>query len=377
MGAFLKSFSNRLHKSVRLVHLLDYLLFAVFSMLYFAGLQADLLQLTLQRTVPSILRFPPFTIALILTLFLLAVKLLLNKALRLKGPWHSLSFLPSFLLLVWFTRFNSLCLLLFLASIVLLAFFSRSRRAKSGIIHTSFSVQLQANLLIMVFCFFIVVLLGNANDLLHYELKMERQLAHGRYQSALRVAADEQATSRRLVALRAFALSRSHQMGENLFEYPMPRGNQDLFLHPSDSAEMLLPMDSLRSLYGTVPTEKNYFKYLSAQVQDTAWHRHPALADYYLCSLLLKKKVRLFAETLPRFYNVEGDLTRLPKHYKEALVILKRYTMNPAVLINDVPTETNYSDFLEELKKYPNPHIRSNYARRLYGNTYFWYYYFG
>ena len=166
-------------------------------------------------------------------------------------------------------------------------------------------------------------------------------------------------------------------MGERLFEYPIDSASTDLFLHPGDAGMMILPPDSLMPVPGFMPSEQNYLNELEKKVQQLRG-KNP-LTDYWLCTLLLQKRLDDFAQWLPRFY---GDITdtsgnHLPRHYREALILYRSLFIHPRIIYRGTPAEiTNYSDFMELSEKYSDYTERRNRTRRLYGNTYWWHYYF-
>ena len=98
-----------------------------------------------------------------------------------------------------------------------------------------------------------------------------------------------------------------------------------------------------------------------------------AVKDYYLSALLLDKRLEEFVTSLPAFYNV-SDSVPLPKHYKEALVLYNKITENAPLQIQDAELEEAYSKLLALEREHQDILVRSNYTRRFFGNTYWWYY---
>ena len=102
--------------------------------------------------------------------------------------------------------------------------------------------------------------------------------------------------------------------------------------------------------------------------QQRLWHW---MADYYLCALLLDRKLDKFASEVTGYYPLNDSL---PQHYKEALVLYKRIRTNPVCVYNDESLEENFNDYQAMLReKAPLAAIR-NKTRRAFGRTY-WYYY--
>ena len=99
--------------------------------------------------------------------------------------------------------------------------------------------------------------------------------------------------------------------------------------------------------------------------------QNPVAADYYLCSLLLDRKLDQFAAVIDTYYPLNDSL---PKHYREALVLYKRLRTNPVCIYEDESLEEDYSDFLSISREKALPEVRKNRLRKAYGKTY-WYYY--
>ena len=371
------------HGDVRAVHACNYILFFLFAFLYLYGLQRDLIVLTLKSRFGINIVGYSLWIPLVLIALLLFLKLALNRFLRLKGRYHALSFVPLFLLLIFLTileptfsllKAAMLCLVLLLY----IPFISRLRHSIR--IGDDFLTLLQPNLVVMLISFLFVTLMTNGNDVFHYELRLQRHLNRGDITTALKVAENEQATSKRLMALRIYALSRQGMLGEKLFAYPLKTKDTDFFLHESDVPSMIYPIDSVRAYLGFVPNEivtVDSLCHILASSCDNK--KRPPLADYLLCTLLVKKDLGAFVHWLQRFYDVSlaERMGNLPRHYREALVLYKAISVTPAVIFHSNQTETDFHDFKEQARQYPDTRIRRNMLRSVYGDTYWWYYWYG
>ena len=174
------------------------------------------------------------------------------------------------------------------------------------------------------------------------------------------------------------------------------------------------------TVYATIGVKRNVgedaMEYLYRVVQADSISR--TAADYFLCGLLLEKRLTDFVDYLPRFYNfAQGD--SLPRHYKEALIyyatvmsdielpfdseamragLITMGLMNwqygdelPKHYIDAfrdfaIPTEKmaklfdleslgkEFAAMLELERQHPEIQIRSNYIRKNFGHTYWWYY---
>lgn len=360
----------------QIVRLSDYALFCLFCFCFLCGLESDILLLFLTKTTGLNVPDLPYIYAFVYTSILIGIQLLLNRKLRLDGQRHALSFIPSFLLLALTTslipEFSLLSALLLATGLVLFVIFCRFfHQHSSG--SATFPQLLIPNLTCMLGCFAFVSLVSNTNDELHYELRIQSLYAKGEYKKALLVGNKSLATNRRLLALRALSLARIGEMGESLFEYPIPENSTDLFLHHSDGAYMMLPLDSITKMIGYIPSEKDYMSQMSNHLHSAYLHRHPQLRDYWLCTLLLQKRLDDFAIWLPRFYKISD---KLPKHYREALILYRSLFVHPRIIYDGTASEeANYSDFAELADKYADATERKNCLRRLYGNTYWWFFF--
>ena len=376
----LRIFINRFRNKVRLLHLCNYVLFILFCYIFLLNMESDILALSFHKLTKHYLPDIAGSCALLFTLLFTFVHVGINQLLHLKGRNHAISFLPSFLCLACltgivpeFTRLNYFPLIIGLAAFVFLTLF----RPRSFRPHDHFWTMALPNALYLLAGMLFVTFVSNTDDRLHYELRIQRHLQRNQYVQAMNIGARSLTSGRRLLALRALTLSRAGQMGERLFEYPIDSATTDLFLHPSDAGMMILPPDSLMPVPGFMPTEQNYLSELEKSIQQL--RSKNALADYWLCTLLLQKRLDDFAQWLPRFYGVITNTSgnHLPRHYREALILYRSLFIHPRIIYRGTSAEiTNYSDFMELSEKYTDYTERRNRTRRLYGNCYWWHYYF-
>ncbi|MBP3774571.1 MAG: hypothetical protein ILA34_04395 [Bacteroidaceae bacterium] len=358
----------------------NYLLFSVFSILYLGNHQADLVYLTLHRVLHIPFPYSPWAAAFVLTLLLNVLTWALSRVFRLPDGWHALLFIPAFLTLALLTALLPTVSQVVIATTTMacavwlyVVTVCRKRMTMSSNVRR----HIRNSLMVFLACFLYVTFFSNNNDIYHYRLRTERLIAENRYDDALGVARKELATSPVLTQLRAYALAKSEKMGEHLFEYPLPEGTYPLFLNPETGTEGFLPADSIKSFYSSL--------WSGTWPSILTWKGvHPARlslpqADYWLCSLLMHKDLSRFVQWLPRFYDVRKAerQVELPKHYREALVLYMARAVHPAWLYHHAQTEANYHDFMELSRQYTDVRMRKNYTRRMYGNTYFWYFYHG
>ena len=119
---------------------------------------------------------------------------------------------------------------------------------------------------------------------------------------------------------------------------------------------------------------------------DSIWNQHTA--DYYLCSLLLDRKLKEFSRDLPLYYDLSDSIPHaydhLPKAYREALLLTgqRRAAMDGIILVG-ADTLAKFSDqsFIAQFRDYNELQAevkdvteRINKTHREFGKTYWWYY---
>lgn len=358
--------------------------FSLFCVLYLFMMQADLLATAQHLLSKGQTAYSPVWGTVVITLLLLMLRGVYRRMLAYPLRFHALYYFPSCVVLglltsivplkgwevqlstnwIWLT----VCIFLYAIVTWTALHFPDRKNGKQGV--ASF---LWANFLWLALLFCMVSSLADTNDVYHYRLRAERYVAEGRDSLALQVGVKSLRADRSLAAMRAFALSREGLLGEKLFEYPQYGGSQWLLPSLSDTT---YAHDWVKALYGhlggkpgeNVKDNTRFLELLSQRPSAT-----PAAKDYLLCAYLLDKNLDAFAATLPLCHGVNDSL---PQHYKEALVLYDRLHTTPAVMYENSAIETNLYDFLHYGMRYPDATERSNRCRSMYGNTYWWYYYF-
>ena len=363
------------------VHVVLRVLFVVFLFFYIFCSQSSLITLAQHQLSQGQTSYSPFIGAVVLTALLYGLQRLLSRFIHFRPSLYVLSFYPSASIAVLLTAFTPQTNCIVLAVLLLLwivwALFvwndSLLGRWKT-------SGEDPKRLLPHAVGFFLLTLFmglcGNSNDVLTYEVQTARALNKCDYKEALKIGHRSLATSQPLTAMRAFALSHfENGLPENLFKYPLPEGGSSmLFLHESDTLNLLFAPDSLYAFIGCKPANERLgaFEYFEKSVR-----RRPngPARDYWLCALLLDKQLSRFAEELPRYYTV-SDSVVLPHYYAEAMILYSRLCSNPTIKYADPNIAANYLDFKEKGEKIPDYRERRNLLWREYGDTYWWYYFF-
>ena len=87
----------------------------------------------------------------------------------------------------------------------------------------------------------------------------------------------------------------------------------------------------------------------------------------------MDKKLDAFAHNITKYYEV-NDSVKLPKHYKEALILYTHLHSNPCIVYHDNVLDADFEDMQKLEKSIADARERQTALRDTYGNTY-WYYY--
>ena len=188
-------------------------------------------------------------------------------------------------------------------------------------------------LLCLTVILFIVGIIFVPDELDYYCGKAKRAIEKGDYSTALEVGKKSYHTNDELTTLRAYALYKQGKLADCLFEYPLSGRSASLKMLPADDK------------------------------------------DRVLCADLMDKNLDLFARHLMRYYSVESE--HLPKHYREALILLSHLRSNPIIVYRSNVLEADYVDYQRMEKTAPQPEARKNVLRNVYGSTYWYYYDYG
>lgn len=329
--------------------------------------------------------------ALSVTCFLWLMQWGVNFITRFRGKWLAVSFFPAYLALAMLTSLQPVMdeqeFVLQLSAgwwwgIVALVIYGGVayvyRQKETASRHQRLTGNLlMPNLLVMTLFTYSAGCLGNDDELLNHELAIAQSISDERYEDARQVGKKSLANSRTLSALRAFALSKTDSLGQCLFCYPQSQGAAGLFM--DESKGRVSPLAN-RDIYDYLggdekldnETPVRYFRRLCAKDSGSA-----KAIDYYLCSLLLERQLEPFAQALDTYYKGRT----LPRHYQEALVLLvdkEGDAITSSLAGSCTPhMKQGYESFKALQKEYLHDIPRRNYSRRQYGDTYWWYYWYG
>lgn len=391
------------------------LLFMLFTFCYLCFMQGELLTEAQYVWSHGITHYNLVVGAIIVTVVLQVFQLLVAWITRLPLPFHALSYVPSFLALAVITDINRerlvegsfapwtwlvpVLLILWVLIVYVL------RQIDTRVIKTAFWPNYLILMVMMLFC----GMTNRADDVWLYELKTERLILEGRYDEAVQVGIDAEATSPRLCNLRHFALSQmgKGQLPEHLFLYPQPYGVKGLLVL-SDTLSSLerLTVTYLTARLGAhtdaldMPVERFLQQALYLQqahldsllavdsltlatAPDSIRERHTTLinvlrrhvrttADYHLCALLLQKDLPQFVDEIPQYYpqvvdSLDDVRSTLPRAYRQALAIIRPEW-------SDSVTLHEYYAYAAMLDTLTTPNSRRNLTRYELGRSYWWYF---
>lgn len=264
-------------------------------------------------------------LCLLLVLCLLPYSL--SHRLKLDTAWYSLAFCPSMAILAivsneqvgWRTVILTAALLIVWLYLVI-------RRPR---LHLK---KINLNLWTLIAVAAVTYMAGNTDMLTHYRCRIQSHLANNDYQEALQIGIRTDEADTAVFNLRATAMIRTNQLADKMFTFPVPAKTSSIAANSKYSPDIML------------------------------------------CNLLLQKRLNDFVRLLPHYYDISSST--LPQHYKEALIIYMTRTANPQIAYSNTLIEANYVEFIAEKKRYSSPAESKYKCKDLYGNTYFWYYYF-
>lgn len=356
-------------------------LFALFFFLYFYRSQDAAVALAQHQLSLGQTSYHPLVGAVVLTALLMGLQALVLRVAKIAERLYILTFVPSAVCAVLLTAFvpyyrpSALVLTLVVLIVSAVIICRRPQR-------TERKPMLSVRLLHCLMLFAYMGFAGNTNDVLNYEVRTSRLLSDCNYEQALEVGKKSLSSSERLVAMRAYAMSHlPGGLGEQLFTRPLESGgSRQLFLLPADTSSVLFPPDSLYSFLSGEPADSLElgFTAYSRDVFERFAQVNPAgpSRDYWLCALLLDKDLQAFAQELPKYYEVADSLI-LPKAYAEALVLVNRQQTDTLLHCANPNVLENYLDFKDKERKISPSAARRNLLYKEYGNTYWWYYFYG
>lgn len=356
--------------------------FCVFSFTYLFFFQADLLAMAQHSLSKGVTHYDRTIGAILITFSLQLLQIGVSAIIKPHCRIYAFTYFPSLLILATVTNISALIdagsslwillwdMILFLILWGTIVFISQQFALK--MINPS-RVYLQViwnNVMIMSLSFLAAGVIGNADSVFHYRLRIETYLQKHDFSGALGVGRNSLETDCTLTMLRMYALARENRLGDELFTYPVKGTSADIVPTDGGTRCMIYPADSIYRTLGARPLKgMNVVSYLKALTRSGQATR--CVRDYILCSYLIDKKIDLFVRELPFFYDVNDSL---PKHYREALILYTHLRSNPQIVYHNNVMDTDFEDLQALEMKHPSFLARKRAVFGQYSGTYWWYY---
>ena len=398
----------RRQKTAGLIRYSCGILFMLFCFCYLFFLQGEVLAEAQFVFSQGVTTYNIFVGALIITLVLQIIQWVVGLLSRLPATMYALSYIPSIMMLAFLVNINEekighfsfgawvWIFPLVLVFYVFLVFFVRTLKGDVSDDDYDLKSQLYPNYIILFVQMLVLGFVPQSSDVYHYELKAERLILAGDYEEACKVGERSLRTSPRLTQLRMYALSQQGLLAERLFEYPQYDGARGL-LDVSDTLPTYrLGTQSicfhLGALCGkSVKSTARFYQLLLGeypQGDSLVVLANENTVDYYLCSLLLEKKLKEWQRELPVYYNLSDSIPNvydaLPKSYREALFLIgnPQDALEGKIVVGSDTLATltdggmiaQFRDYQEMKANLTDPVERINKTHREYGKTYWWYY---
>ena len=372
------------------IRLMCAIVFLTFSFVWLYCFQADVLAAAQHVLSKGLTRYNPFVGAVLITLSLQLLQLIVYALARLRKRSHALTYLPSMLVLAVITDINidldsrfslgawwwifPLVIVVWVVFVVLARILQtvESDTETTGL----FSRAMWINMLTMALLIILIVSFSNTNAVFHYRMRAESHLLSGDYAGVLEIGERSLESDADLQMLRMYALSRTGELGERLFAYPVLEKSESMLPVEGKSKFVMYPTDSLYKFLGARPKgEMTTARYIELmQRRDTLDNRR--IADYQLCGLLIDKRLDDFVLSLRQHY-AEGDtlvIDRLPRHYREAMTLYTHLRSKPVIIYHNSVMDEDWKNLQELEAKYPDATERKGKVEEQYRGTY-WYYY--
>lgn len=405
------------------VHQVCTILFLLFTFAYLYFQQGETLALAQDVFSNGVTTYSLFWGAIIIPLVLLFLQKVVAFFSGLPDRFHAWSYAPSLLLLALITDINAealrqsdwsrwlwitpLAIALYVALTILfrkLEQFLQSSRHEG-----STAAILWPNFAILLVLILTSASLPRTSAAYLYELKVERLIREGQYEQARQVGIKSLESTRRLTELRMYTLAQLDSLPDYIFTYPQDYGAEGLLcvadtsnhFYRFDAEDISLWLGAMcgKSIHSTQRYLTLIDEHLSVQYDsllqvdsltlttDSLQQCHNRelsrnllrqrrVLDYQLCYYLLQKDLDSFCKLFPRYSTLRpefqaADTVRysasLPRAYREALAICRAERCDESTL-------SQYHRYKAQCDSEADEIARRNYARRNYGDTYWWYY---
>jgi len=338
------------------------IVFCIFSFLYIYVYQTPTLAYEQHVLSGGSTYYHPLISAIVITVVAYLLQLGVYAWLKLRGASHSLTYLPSMLILTFLTAgrpdgnggleigswiwFVPIILIIYVIGVKIIQQWINASQPASTLLSSRI---LTVNLVTMVVMMLYVMNFGNGDEMFHREIKAEKLLIQQNYKALAHEGSTSTTTDSTLTLLRAIGLDKTGKIADSLFTQPVVGGVASL-MHQKNVHSLLFKP-----------------RFMSRRKS----------VDYQLCALLAERDLDNFARKLSAITDVNRAEARdtLPKHYREALVLYQHLRSTPKTQYNDSILETDYRDLRQMLQNCKSQADRNNQLRINYATTYWKYYY--
>lgn len=417
-----------------MVNVVCAILFLIFTFFYIFSYQADILIFSQYIWSGGIRHLDPIVWALLLTLMLWMVQLGQKAMFRLPVMFSSVTYFPSLMLLGVITTMEpndegimSVGHWWWISAVMLLAYgvgiklFAEMASVEKLITNKSLLSRVSwMNIGILLLLMLMTCGIGNSDELFHLKLKTERLINDRRFAKAVECNEWFNEADSSLTMLRILSLSETGQLPEKAFSYTLVGGSKAMLPQVDKSVTCAYGnYDVLWRHLGGVrrDPEMGVSRFLKILIKDKM--AKPAVEDYLLMSYLLDRDIDGFANEVQNYYDfrteeekaafleqvekqrkklaktidekaakdsipdvvftpmgkVKKELSQLPNHYKEALVLYTSYHPNGVVSYHDVILDADFDDFMKLCQTRYKTKAEHEYAiKDAYSGTYWMYF---
>ncbi len=381
------------------------LLFGLYAILFYLNHQSGILALGYYVESELVSSNPGMTAiwisASLGTLLCIIPAMILLHWLHFPLRFKALAFLPSYILLGMITGIapesvtsveNYIPLLpsvLLLVLSAVLIFFSQTCHEDRGE-HAPLQNYLGINVLVSCIGMMLCIALTNTDRQLHVQLEMAEAIHRNDFSVMEGHPRGETISNNTITSMQVLHLSKQGLLADRLFSLPNLKGSESM-LPDTFPASMVYHIPTL--VYGhlqAVPAGKcgNALCFIEKALdRRTAVLAAPSatradslrarpLADYYLCALLLERKLHRFSEELPKHYALDSSL---PRHYREAMAMYHSSDSSTALRpFHDSAMDSIYTSYRDLLQRESAVRtLQRKACFQAYPHSYWNYYFFG
>lgn len=369
-----------------MANIVSAVVFCIFSFVYLYFYQDDLLTMEQHVLSNGLTQYNRIIGAILLTGLLCILQIIIDALTKKCIKYPAMNYFPSALLLAILTDISpnidqgySFGKWEWLAPIIIIlyimaAYVSASMLGNNdGPERKSQAQIIWENLMIMAIFMTFICATANTNRAFHDRIRIENLIAQDKFNEALKVKGNENDADSSTTMLRAYALSKTGQLAEKLFEYDIC-GGSDALLPNGKTTKCLLYSDTLIFRHVAEPMKQKCRAMTFLRWMKKHGYAKKKLEDYLLCGYLMDRDLDSFAKELAKD---KLNHKKLPQAYREALLLYNHVRSTPIISYKNEVMEADYIDLQTILKTTPDEKSKKYLARKSYGNTYWYYYLYG